>query len=478
MMQRIISAYLPGFAKSIVYMLQNVEYEIRPFWKWYKRTINFSHVMKRRGLVKTKAASALLLFLVLGMLLQVLLGLWLAYQGSREASNILSIAGLILIVTYPFVWVRFVIVALVLGRILFVAPITFLRVRTAKKIFAEHKGVKIAVLGSYGKTSMKELLKTVLSEGKKVAATPANKNVLSSHANFSATLKGDEDVLIIEYGEGKPGDIVRMADVTKPDGAVITGVAPAHLDKYPNMQSLYEDIFSIKNHVDKKYLYINGEIEDKARFPKEAKIYSSVSVNGWKINDIKLGFDGVHFAMKKGDQTLHLKSGLLGRHQIGPLAAVASIASELGLTNKQIEQGIAKTQAFEHRMQARPLRGAWLLDDTYNGNIEGMKAGLALLQELPAKRRMYVTPGLVDQGVETKNVHEELGRSIADAKPDIVVLMQNSVTNFIQKGLADKAYQGTVQIEDNPLEFYTNIEHVVASGDVVMMQNDWPDNYN
>ena len=478
MISRIISAYLPGFSKSIVYMLQNVEYELGPFWRWYKRTTDFAHVMKRRGLVKTKAATALLLFLVIGMLLQVILGLWVAYQGSQQANNLLSLAGLGLIVTYPFVWVRLVVVALLAGRIFIVKPLTTIKLQKAKKIFASSKAIKIAVVGSYGKTTMKELLKTVLSEGKQVAATPANKNVLSSHANFAANLAGDEDILIIEYGEGRPGDIARMAQVTKPDGAVITGIAPAHLDKYPSMQSVYQDIFSIKDYVDIKYLYINGDIHEMSQAPKDAKIYSPTSVNGWKITDVKIGFEGVRFTMKKGAHSMHLHSGLLGKHQVGPLAAVASIADELGLSKQQIEKGIAKTQAFEHRMQARPLRGAWILDDTYNGNIEGMKAGLALLMELPAKRRIYVTPGLVDQGVETESVHTELGRTIANAKPDSVVLMQNSATKFIQKGLLERGYKGSIQIEENPLEYYTNIEHVVASGDVVMMQNDWPDNYN
>ena len=478
MIKKLVSAYMPGFAKSIVYMLQNVEYESRAFWQWYDRTKDFSKVMIRRKLVKTKVATALWLFLVLGMLFQVLVGVWFAYRGNQTDSVLLSLYGLILILTYPFVWVRLIIVALIAGRLIIVRPLTAIKLQKAKKIFATSKAIKIAVVGSYGKTTMKELLGTVLSEGKKVAITPANKNVLSSHANFAMSLTGDEDILVIEYGEGSPGDIAKMARLTKPDGAVITGIAPAHLDKYPTMQSVYKDIFSIKDYIDTKYLYINGDIHDLSHAPKTAKIYSPKSVNGWKITDVKVGFEGVRFVMKKGSNSMHLHSGLLGEHQVGPLAAVASIADELGLTKHQIEKGIATTTAFEHRMQARPLRGAWILDDTYNGNIEGMRAGLELLKTLPAKRRIYVTPGLVDQGVETEKVHHELGRAIAEAAPDVVVLMQNSVTKYIQKGLLERGYRGIIQTEDNPLEFYTNIDHIIAAGDVIVMQNDWPDNYN
>jgi UDP-N-acetylmuramyl pentapeptide synthase len=119
-----------------------------------------------------------------------------------------------------------------------------------------------------------------------------------------------------------------------------------------------------------------------------------------------------------------------------------------------------------------------VIDDTYNGNLEGLKAGLALLKELPARKKWYVTPGLVDQGAETKRVHTELGAAIAVSQPDIVVLMQNSVTAIIEQAMKSNGYSGELRIEQHPLDFYLNIEHMIANGDVILMQNDWTDNYN
>ena len=128
-------------------------------------------------------------------------------------------------------------------------------------------------------------------------------------------------------------------------------------------------------------------------------------------------------------------------------------------------------------MEPRQLGGAWVIDDAYNGNIEGMKAGLSLLKALPAKRRIYVTPGLVDQGVETEAVHLELGRVIGDTAPDTVVLMQNSVTEYIQAGLTESGFTGNIRLESHPLEYYSNLDQHLAAGDVAMLQNDWPDSY-
>jgi hypothetical protein len=82
---------------------------------------------------------------------------------------------------------------------------------------------------------------------------------------------------------------------------------------------------------------------------------------------------------------------------------------------------------------------------------------------------------LVDQGPEEASVHLELGEAITKAKPDVVVLMQNSVTNYIKQGMKD--YKGELILEDDPLNFYTHLDKFVATGDLMLMQNDWTDNY-
>src|SRR5205807_1781019 len=112
------------------------------------------------------------------------------------------------------------VVPLALGRAFIVRPRQGAAIRRAERAFRDNAAIRIAIVGSYGKTSMKELLLTVLGEGKKVAATPANKNVSISHAHFAATLKGDEEVLLIEYGESAPGDVARFAALTHPTHAV------------------------------------------------------------------------------------------------------------------------------------------------------------------------------------------------------------------------------------------------------------------
>lgn len=479
LLKRITSFYSPRYAVSLIYMLQSTEYQVGPYLKWYWRTTDFRNVMYRRQLHKTKAATLLLLTLMAGMCAQIILGVVLILLWNNRGLTGGWQFGLALLISYPVVWAYLITVPLLLARVFIIWPRNAVYIHQSKKIFKEHPGVKIAVAGSYGKTSMKELLLTVLSEGKEVRATPANKNVASSHAKFARTLHGKEDVVILEYGEGRPGDVAKFANTTVPAMGVITGIAPAHLDQYPNLEAAAKDIFSLADYLQDHNVYVNEESEAAQPYIKKSHTtYSYQEVDGWKISNVKVTIEGTSFEMKKGKETLKLKSGLLGKHNVGPLAAVVAIADKLGLTKAQIEAGIANTQPFEHRMQPRAVGGAWIIDDTYNGNIDGIKAGLALLKSLPAKRKTYVSPGLVDQGVETKNVHIKMGEMIARANPDNVVLMQNTAAPFIQEGLEKSGYKGSVVVEEDPLGFYTHVDQFVAAGDIVMMQNDWTDNYN
>lgn len=478
MISALVSMYTFSYPRILIYMLQNTEYRAGPYLAWYWRTQNFSKVMYRRTLKPTRPARLLLLSLRIGMLLQILAGLalislwyWRDFAGGWEF-------GLALLLSYPVVWAHLICLPLVIGRWLIVTPHEQRLIKQSSKIFTHHPGVRIAVAGSYGKTSMKEILFTVLSEGKKVAATPANKNVAISHAHFARNLAGDEDVMVLEYGEGAPGDVVKFAKTTHPTHAVITGIAPAHLDRYKTVTRAAKDIFSVADYLEGQNVYVNGESPYIDAFIKDNyHLYSVKGVLDWKVSHVQLNTTNTSFTMSKGKQKLELTSGLLGSHQIGPLVVAVALGLELGLSEAQVKAGVQKTVPFEHRMQPYELSGACVIDDTYNGNIEGIRVGLNLLKSLNAKRKIYVTPGLVDQGRESKQIHRQIGELIAAAKPDLVVLMKNSVMPDIKAGLEVGKYEGELREEVDPLEFYTNLKHFLAVGDIVLLQNDWPDNY-
>lgn len=471
--------YVAIYPTALLYMLQDTEYRLDRYIAWYFRTRDFRHVMKRRTLELTKKVRLLRIGIWSLWLLANSAVAVCIYMSVVTQSYTWGVVALGIIALLPFILAFGVIIPLIIGRLVIQLPRERAIIEEGRAILAKHTGTRIAVAGSYGKTTAKEILLTILHEGVRVAATPGNMNTAIGISRFARKLKGDEEVLIVELGEEQVGDVKQLASLTRPTMGVITGVNEAHLVSFKSLEQTAATIFELADYLGKDATtYKNGENKIVASRAKadDNYVYSEKGVNGWKVSHLTTTLEGTQFIATKGAKIVKARTKLIGRHVVGVTVAAIAIADSLGLTAHQIEAGLAKIRPFEHRMEPRKLHGAWIVDDTYNGNSDGVIAGLKLLKESQATRRIYVTPGLVEQGDKTKEVHELIGR-LAARSADMIVLMKNSVTDYIVAGLQHEKFAGELRIIDEPLEFYTNIEHFVAAGDVVLMQNDWTDNY-
>ena len=475
-MNKFLTCFHPRFAASLVYMLQASDYDAREYLAWFWRTQDFRRVASRGQLDLTLKARLLLGFVYCTILFQAIVLIAMLVPGFTQPLWLIAAASFLAVA--PLISAYSLLAVLWLGRVTVQSRRERAVIEQARGRLKQHPGFRLAIAGSYGKTTVKEILQTVLAEAKNVAATPGNMNTPLGISRFIADLKGDEDVLIFELGEYYPDDIASLCELVRPQMGIITGINEAHLSKFKTLDRTAATIFELSDYLGELPVYKNGDNAlVKARIaPDDLLAYSAGGVNGWIVSDVTVDVNATSFTAQKDDIEISAKSQLLGRQHIGPLVATIDIAHDMGLTANQIISGIAKTRPYEHRMQPRQLAGAWVIDDTYNGNSDGVKAGLAWLATVEAKRRIYVTPGLVEQGSQTGEVHRGIGRQIAPVA-DIVVLIQNSVTKHIQRGLTEANYMGELIIVDDPKNFYVNIEHFVAAGDVVLMQNDWTDNY-
>lgn len=472
---KFLSRYRPLYLRSLVYMLQANIYDIQPYISWLNRTRDFRRVMHRKTLVMTTKAKLLLAWAYLLAIVLITLSIYVVLSLSPVWLQVL--AALILIMEVPIMVGYGLIIPLILGTYLIQKPREKKIVAAARKKLADHKAVKIAIAGSFGKTTMKEILLAVLSEGKKVAATPGNMNTPLGISRFVDTLKGDEEVLIFELGEYYPGDIRDLCQLVQPDMGVITGINQAHLERFKTIDRTVATIYELADYLGKKPLWVNGESKLVSDNIRSGNIdYTQKGVGKLKVQHPKAELTGTQFQIVGGGTKMRIHSKLLGLHNIGPLVAGAAAASELELTSKQIEAGLNKTKPFEHRMQPMEHSGIWTIDDSYNGNPDGARVAIEFLKGLTGHRRVYVTPGLVEVGSATEAVHTQIGLWLAESV-DVVVLVKNSATPFIAEGLKAGEYKGDVLWYDDALDCLNSLPHITKTGDVVLLQNDWADNY-
>lgn len=469
-MIKIWTLYTPRYPKTLLYMLQSSEYRVKDYFAWFHRTRDFRRVMKRRQLESTNKIK-LLAVAEMVLVVTVIISSWYLAQ-------IWIPLWLLPVILLPWVLAYGLIIPLALGDSLIRRPRIKKMKTEARNKLASHKATKIAIAGSFGKTTAKEVLMTVLSEKFNVAATPGNMNTPIGISRFVQTLNGNEDILLFEFGETHVGDVKELAEMVHPDLGVITGINEAHLMTFGSIENTIKTVFELQDVLGDEKVYKNKE----SRYVRDAidaddpLAYGLHGVEGWAVGNSISTITGTTFTLDRHDKTIQAQTKLLGLHNIGVIALAVTIADKFGMAVQEIESGIQKTKPFEHRMHPYELSGAWVIDDTYNGNIEGVEAGLTLLGSFEAKRKIYVTPGLVEQGDKTQVIHERIGRKAAEVA-DVIILMSNSVTKHIQTGISQAGYTGELEIIEDPLGFYTNLEHFVAAGDIVLMQNDWTDNY-
>jgi UDP-N-acetylmuramoyl-tripeptide--D-alanyl-D-alanine ligase len=323
------------------------------------------------------------------------------------------------------------------------------------------------------------MLKTILSQGKTVAAPPHSYNTPLAIAQFIQRLNGKEQVLIFELGEYYPGDVRKLCEFVQPSVGIITGVNEAHLEKFKTLEHTRKTIFELADFVGAKHTYVNGEnVAAQQQASDESQIYTRGGIADWKVEEAHTSLAGTSFTVVTSDAWHPLRSQLLGLHQIGPLVAGARMAADLGLSWEQIAAGVAATAPFDHRLQPKTdATGVTTLDDSYNGNPDGVKAVIDFLRSLSGRRRWYVTPGLVEMGARLEEVHKTIGRQLAEARIEKVVLIKNSVTPFIEQGLREAHYAGEVRWFPSALEALAALPQMTLKGDVVLLQNDWPDQY-
>ena len=361
--------------------------------------------------------------------------------------------------------------------------------KATKKIRKLRGLTVIGIAGSYGKTTTKEVISTVLSEKFKVLKTPENINTTLGIAGIIQNdLHEDTQIFIVEMGEHQQGDIREICKMIWPKIGIITGINEAHLERMGALENTVATIFELAAGTSGK-IFINADDE---LIMKNYKRYGGEGIFGlygvanqdlceYGVNNIIFSQDGsgYDFEIKGSDEiSTNLHIALLGEYAPGVAMASVLVGKKLGLDMTAIKNGIQKVKSPKHRLELVPTKnGVTVIDDSYNGNPAGVTAAINVLNKFENKRKIYITPGLVEMGSATKRVHVDLGERLG-AVANLVILIKNSVTDYITEGLKGSGFDmKNVLIFESAVEAHNHLGSILKAGDVVLFQNDWTDNY-
>lgn len=365
--------------------------------------------------------------------------------------------------------------------------------------------IRIGITGSYGKTSTKYILKTILSEKYNVLATPESYNTTMGNVKIiRKELKPEHEVFISEMGARYKGDIRKICDFVYPQIGIITSIGAQHLETFKTEENIAktkaELLLSIpkKNEAGISGIYSmmkpNNESAKCAIFlPSDnsycTKLYENetqrnkflYSANDKKANvyakNIKMSVKGCEFIAVTQIGEIQCTTKLLGEANVQNILGAISIAVFLGLSKEQIARGVSKIEAIEHRLQVLPQQnGSIIIDDAFNSNPVGSKMALDVLKNFEG-RKIIITPGMVELGDKEKEYNKEFGRYMAKCV-DIAILVGADRSKPIEDGLLENGFNNmNIYVVASLEEATKKLTTLTKSGDVILFENDLPDAY-
>lgn len=496
--------------RNLIYILQAEQYDVKRFIKWalwnIAAWITFRKIEVRQKIDWTLKAK--ILFTASWMIAAciIIMIFWLT-----QALLIVVAGALLIFIFSPLI---------LLAALILIWPLDFLAklwiVRKAKRRLKKFPDLKIiGITGSYGKTTMKEALSSLLSAKFKILRTPENINTAVGVAKIILKkLRPEHEIFIVEMGAFKKGDIKKLCRLAPPAISILTGINEAHLDRFGSLKNTIEAKFEIVKFMRKNGIaYLNSKnklvLENFSRFceGKNVKFYPSldITLSGQtfptyveaKVGEHEILMNGekdkyeirntqwldetggFSFEILKNTQKLlEAKTKILGSYILDTLLCAVMIAESLGVDPVLIAERIPQIKPIEHRLC--PIQGAnnvLVIDDAYNGNPDGAAEAMETLKRFKNRRRIYITPGLVELSGKSAEIHEKLGLHLAQCA-DIVIFIKNSATPFIEKGLLKGRFE-----KENIVWFKTaqaahaELGSLLQPNDVVLFQNDWPDQY-
>jgi UDP-N-acetylmuramoyl-tripeptide--D-alanyl-D-alanine ligase len=316
----------------------------------------------------------------------------------------------------------------------------------------------IAITASYGKTSIKNYLYQILKAKYHVYKTPRSVNTLAGLVlDVNRDLPDNADIYIAEAGARMQGDIEEISLFLEQDYSILGQVGEQHIEYFKTL----DNIINTKMEILKSPKMIKAFVHESVPILNYEKIVKFPN----NLNITMSNLDGIWFDIQIDGKQEHFHAPILGGFNAVNLTACILMAKELGMSIDQIKIALDKIKPVEHRLQKIEAGGKIIIDDSFNGNFEGMLEAVNLCSEYKG-RKVIITPGLVESTDETNILlAKEIDRSF-----DFVILTGSLNTHLFSDNI-DKSKQYILKDKSKMEEI---LAEKTRAGDLILFANDAP----
>ena len=318
----------------------------------------------------------------------------------------------------------------------------------------------VAITGSVGKTSTKDIVASVISQKYKVLKTEGNLNNDIGMPLMILRLK-DEEVLVLEMGMNHLGEISYLSNIAKPTLAIITNVGTAHIGNLGSRENILKAKLEITEGLSGKLIINNdNDMLHNYYLSNKANIITVGINNDSDIMAKDISY-GENTSYKYNDTLINLNVG--GEAFIYNSMLAIAAGKELGLSIEEIKKGIESFELTKNRLQIYNVNGYKIIDETYNANYDSMREAIKNLSK-ESGRKIAVLGDMLELGDYSKEIHENIGKVVSENNIDLLITVGND----------SKYINDNVTIEN--VHFNTNeeaikfLKEILTNGDVVLLK--------
>ena len=333
----------------------------------------------------------------------------------------------------------------------------------------------IAITGSVGKTSTKDIVASVVSQKFKTLKTEGNNNNNIGLPLTILKLK-NEEALVVEMGMNHFGEISLLTNIAKPTLAIITNIGTSHIGNLGSRENILKAKLEILEGMKIPKVIINNDNDLLHKWYNENKNKIEIHTYGIKneseimAQNIELGEEESKFLAKlKDNEELQINIPVGGEHFIYNALCGISVGKLLGLSNEKIEKGISTFELTKKRMDIKNLKnGVTLINDSYNASYESMKASLEYLSKRTDLRKIAVLGDMLELGEYSKELHKKVGEEVAKGNIDILIC-RGEYSQDIIEGAKNNKKTKIIKLNTND-EILKKLQEILKDGDVVLIK--------
>ena len=333
----------------------------------------------------------------------------------------------------------------------------------------------VAITGSVGKTSTKDMVASVISQKYKTLKTIGNNNN-NIGLPFTILRLKDEEVMVLEMGMNHFGEISLLSKIAKPDICVITNIGTSHIGNLGSRENILKAKLEILDGTDNPIIIINNDNDLLHKWYMDNKDSKNIISFGIENESdimpkkLELHHDGSEYDCNINGEDVKIKVPIAGEHFVLNALCATSVGIALNIEPNKILKGIENVELTKKRMEVIEKNGITIINDAYNASLESITASLKYLLTFENRRKIAILGDILEVGEYDEELHRKVGTEVVKQKIDILVCYGKSAKYIVDQAKNEGMNEQNIYYFDDKTKILELLKKEIKQGDVLLFK--------